>query len=355
MDLPGAIQSNCTGKLRFMVLKSSITEKPIVSGYLKNMVVATGLLSVSSYRVESSEIFRIKLPKGGAFSPSGFSRSFVIRATGKHDDSFAEDNGSNEINPFSENNTKRDGGQNSYHKSIDWRDFRASLYIQEQAAIAISDPQKRDGTAFGFKSLPPKWAHPIAAPENGCLLVSTEKLDSVRSFERTVVLLLRTGTNRPQEGPFGLIINRPLGKKMKHMKPTNLDLATTFSDCSLHFGGPLDASMILLRAEGNYERIQGFNEVIPGVSFGSRNCLEEASALVKKGELKPQNFRFFLGYAGWQLDQLMEELELGYWCVAACSANLIFGSSPSESLWEEILQLMGGDYSEISRKPRKDI
>lgn len=206
------------------------------------------------------------------------------------------------------------------------------------------------------KSLPSKWAHPISAPENGCLLVATEKLDGVRTFERTVVLLLRSGTRNPQEGPFGVVINRPLHKKMKHMNPTNIELGTTFADCSLHFGGPLDASMFLLRA-GDTTGLPGFEEVIPGVYFGSRNSLDEASALIKKGKLRPQDFRFFMGYAGWQLDQLREEIESDYWCVAACSANLISWlsqNSSSDNLWEEILQLMGGPYSELSRKPKQD-
>ena len=79
-----------------------------------------------------------------------------------------------------------------------------------------------------------KWAHPIRGPD-------TMKLDGVRSFERTV-LLLRSGTRHPQEGPFGVVINQALHKTIKHMKPINLELATTFAECSLHFGGPLEAS-----------------------------------------------------------------------------------------------------------------
>ncbi|PIN12493.1 hypothetical protein CDL12_14874 [Handroanthus impetiginosus] len=104
----------------------------------------------------------------------------------------------------------------------------------------------------------------------------------------------------------------------------------------------------------------GFEQVMPGVYFGSRNSLDEASGLVKKGTLKPQDFRFFIGYAGWQIDQLREEIESDYWYLAACSANLIFGCSQNNAtsaggLWEEILQLMGGHYSDLSRKPKQDI
>lgn len=201
-----------------------------------------------------------------------------------------------------------------------------------------------------------KWAHPLPMPETGCVLVATEKLDGVRSFERTVVLLLRSGTRDHQEGPFGVIINRPLNKKIKHIKPSNLDLASTFADCSLHFGGPLDSSIFLLRTTTETSPLPNLEQVVPGICFGVRNNLDEAAALVKKGALRAQDFRFFVGYAGWQLDQLKEEIESDYWVVAACSSHLIAGASADScsALWEEILQLMGGRYSELSKKPKQD-
>ncbi|KAK0575926.1 hypothetical protein LWI29_009247 [Acer saccharum] len=109
--------------------------------------------------------------------------------------------------------------------------------------------------------------------------------------------------------------------------------------------------MFLLKT--GQSKLPGFEEVIPGLCFGARNSLDEAAGLVKKGVLKPQDFRFFVGYAGWQLDQLREEIDSDYWYVAACSSDLICGGS--ENLWKEILQLMGGQYSELSRKPKQDI
>ncbi|KAI4321211.1 hypothetical protein MLD38_034619 [Melastoma candidum] len=102
-------------------------------------------------------------------------------------------------------------------------------------------------------------------------------------------------------------------------------------------------------------KLPGFEEVIPGLCFGARNSLDEAAALVKKGLLKPQDFRFFVGYAGWQYDQLREEIESDYWYVAACSVNLVSSLNATSGLWEETLRLMGGHYSELSWKPKQDL
>ncbi|XP_038990185.1 uncharacterized protein LOC103706109 isoform X2 [Phoenix dactylifera] len=295
-------------------------------------------------------------------------RSLVVKATGKkknHDNSSSsrnnepsipEGDGSEGIHPLHDKSKSNESAHKSHRTLSDWRDFRAKLVHDEQVQLVDPDALTED-TASDVPSerLGLKWAHPLSMPETGCLLVATEKLDGVSSFERTVVLLLRLGTRDPREGPFGVILNRPLNKKIKHMKPSNPDLATTFADCSLHFGGPLDASMFLLKTCGN-SSVPGFEQVVPDIYFGARNSLDEAAGLVKKGAIRPQDFRFFVGYAGWQFDQLQEEIESDYWVVAACSSQLIRSAlaDSSSNLWQEILQLMGGQYSELSRKPKQD-
>ncbi|KAJ4713779.1 UPF0301 protein [Melia azedarach] len=313
-------------------------------------------------------VFEIRVLKGRVVSSHNQSHKMVVTCMAKknHDNPSSPGNGDRSTpegdnvkrNSSSDSNKSDDtASQKSSRINLDWREFRANLFAREQAEKVESDAQNQGGTTIHeSKPLGLKWAHPIPVPETGCVLVATEKLDGIRTFERTVVLLLRSGTRHPQEGPFGVVINRPLHKRIKHMKPTNNELATTFADCSLHFGGPLEASMFLLKS--GQSKLPGFEEVIPGLCFGARNSLDEAAALVKKGVLKPQDFRFFVGYAGWQLDQLREEIESDYWYVAACSSDLICGGSSdssSERLWEEILQLMGGHYSELSRKPKQDM
>lgn len=257
---------------------------------------------------------------------------------GNGDQSIPE--GKNNNGDKSNNNSQNEnrGG----HVNLDWREFRAKLYRDELKEIADADTHKEGGALHISKPLETKWAHPIPVPETGCVLVATDKLDGIRTFERTVILLLRSGTRHPQEGPFGIVINRPLHKKIKQMNPKNHDLVTTFSDCSLHFGGPLEASMFLLKS-GEKLKLPGFEEVVPGLYYGARNCLDDAAGLVKKGIIKPHDFSFFVGYAGWQMDQLRDEIESEYWYVAACSSSLLYKAltDSSEGLWEEILQLMG--------------
>ncbi|KAG0503274.1 hypothetical protein HPP92_003346 [Vanilla planifolia] len=314
-----------------------------------------------SFRLEEENTHRVVLEVRAAGKRLG--RPLVVRATGRNGNSDKPSSSGNNDPSFPGGDGPQNGESKSDDSKIepriklsDWRYFRATLVAREQANLPDSDAPTLERAGELSQKPNPKWAHPLPVPEAGCVLVATEKLDGVHSFERTVVLLHRLGTRGHRKGPSGVIINRPLHKKIKHMKPSNPMLDTTFADCPLHFGGPFDDTMFLLNTTSGASSLPGLEEVIPGICFGSLNCLDEAAALVNKGLLLARDFRFFIGYAGWDFEQLRYEIESNYWVVAACSSQVIveaFAHSCS-SMWEDILQLMGGQYSELSKKPKQD-
>ncbi|KAG8068654.1 hypothetical protein GUJ93_ZPchr0005g15415 [Zizania palustris] len=238
-----------------------------------------------------------------------------------------------------------------------WRDVRANLVRREQELLVDPSAPAEPKTSSGetVHQLPQKWAHPITMPEAGCVLVATEVLDDDSVFERTVILLLRLGSRGTFDGPFGVILNRPLYTKIKHVNPSFQNQSTPFGDSPLFFGGPVEMSMFLVRTNDS-SRLKGFEEVIPGICFGFRTDLEKAAVLMKSGAIRSQDVRFFVGHAAWDYEQLLSEIREGYWAVASCSTELIsdaLATDPS-CLWTEILQLMGGHYSELSQKPKQD-
>lgn len=228
-----------------------------------------------------------------------------------------------------------------------WRDVRANLVRREQELFEDpSAPTESKASSVDPVQLPQKWAHAITMPEAGCVLVATEALDDDSIFERTVIFLLRLGSRGTFDGPFGIILNRPLYTKIKHVNPSLRDQATPFGDSPLFFGGPVDMSMFLVRTNDS-SRLKGFEEVIPGICYGFRTDLEKAAALMKSGAIRTQDLRFYVGHAAWDYEQLLGEIRAGYWAVASCSTELIsdaLAGDPS-CLWTEILQLMGGQGS----------
>ncbi|XWS30210.1 hypothetical protein CRYUN_Cryun24cG0097500 [Craigia yunnanensis] len=227
----------------------------------------------------------------------------------------------------------------------DWRSFRARLVAVENES-RLEDSSSRVDPDTVVDHPPPvtigvKWAHTIHEPEKGCLLIATEKLDGVHIFERTVILLLSTGPI----GPSGIILNRPSLMSIKEMRSTVLDVAGTFSDRPLFFGGPLEEGLFLVSPTGDdngVEKSGVFEEVMKGLYYGTKESVGSAAEMVKRNVVGAGDFRFFDGYCGWEKEQLNEEIRAGYWTVAACSPSVIgLGSVGIIGLWEEILGLMG--------------
>ncbi|KAF8408159.1 hypothetical protein HHK36_007301 [Tetracentron sinense] len=230
--------------------------------------------------------------------------------------------------------------------NADWRSFRARLVAGERASRPEEPSTWVDPDTV--EDHPPhitigdKWAHAIHEPERGCLLIASEKLNGVHIFERTVILILSTGP----VGPTGIILNRPSLMSIKEMKSTVLDVAGTFSDRPLFFGGPLEEGLFLVSHKGGGDDGVGrsgvFEEVIKGLYYGTKESVGCASEMVKRNVVGVEDFRFFDGYCGWEKDQLKDEIRAGYWTVAACSPSVIgLASVGSVGLWEEILGLMG--------------
>ncbi|KAK1316284.1 hypothetical protein QJS10_CPA05g01814 [Acorus calamus] len=220
----------------------------------------------------------------------------------------------------------------------DWRSFRARLVAEEQA----SKPGHKTPPSV---SVTDKWAHPLHEPERGCLLIATEKLDGVHIFERTVVLLLSVGP----VGPSGIILNRPSLMSIKETRSTDLDIAGTFSDRPLFFGGPLEEGLFLVSPQRGGDGDDGgvgksgvFEEVMKGVYYGTKESVGCAAEMVKRDVVGVEEFKFFDGYCGWEKEQLREEIRDGYWSVVACSPGVIgLGSVGDIGLWEEVLGLVG--------------
>uniref|UniRef100_A0A5B7A697 Uncharacterized protein n=1 Tax=Davidia involucrata TaxID=16924 RepID=A0A5B7A697_DAVIN len=134
---------------------------------------------------------------------------------------------------------------------------------------------------------------------------------------------------------------------IKETGSTVLDVAGTFSDRPLFFGGPIKQGLFVVSPKGG-DDIDGvgksgvFEEIMKGLYYGTKESVGCAAEMVKRDVVGVSDFRFFDGYCGWKKEQLKDEIEAGYWTVAACSPSVIgLASVGSVGLWEEILGLMG--------------
>ncbi len=162
-----------------------------------------------------------------------------------------------------------------------------------------------------------------ASPLTAIVLVARRELPDA-NFNGSTVLIM----NNIAAGPFGIIVNKPTELSLSQLLP---DLqSSAHRDDKVYFGGPVDLGSVsfLFRADASPEHA---TEVVHGV------YLSRDGDLLRKlldRETPKATVRVFIGYAGWEPDQLKNEIARGDWTLAPASAADIFEAKP-EHAWPE--------------------
>jgi putative transcriptional regulator len=158
------------------------------------------------------------------------------------------------------------------------------------------------------------------------------------NFKRSAILLCDHGS----EGSVGFILNKPI-------KMNVADLLAEFPEfhARVSFGGPV-ATDTLHYVHSLGELLDESYEVADGGSWGGD--FNQLKALIKEGFVEPHHIRFFIGYSGWTVGQLEEELEVGSWITAEMDKNYIFNIQ-TKKLWRQIMHDKGNQYAVISQMP----
>ena len=175
-------------------------------------------------------------------------------------------------------------------------------------------------------------------PASGTLLIANPHLDDP-NFLRTVVLLCEHSL---EEGSFGFVLNRKLNYTIDEFVPELNDFKLP-----VYEGGPVELNTLhFLHQYPQY--VTGGKEIIKGVFWGGN--FEELIALIISQTVNTEKIRFYLGYSGWDADQLETEMEEKTWIVAAATKNLLFHAVAKE-LWKDALKHLGGEYELIINSP----
>ena len=147
-------------------------------------------------------------------------------------------------------------------------------------------------------------------PGKGKILISAPYLNDI--FKRSVILL----TENDENGTVGFIINKPLRLKIHEV----VEDFPNF-DAIVHLGGPVQPDMLnFIHKAGDI--IDGGYEISNGIYWGGN--FETFKILAEAGSLNPSDIRFFLGYAGWNPNQLKNELKTNSWYINNLPIDDIF-------------------------------
>lgn len=174
-------------------------------------------------------------------------------------------------------------------------------------------------------------------PSKGRILIAEPSILNDRSFNRSVVLL----TEHNKTGSIGFIMNKPLNYILSDLVPE--------IDCNfpIYNGGPV--------SKENLYFIHNIPHLIPDsvkiaddIYWGGN--FDSVSKLLVEKKLTTEDIRFFLGYSGWEADQLTEELTEESWLVSENSYSNIL--TTNSSMWKNKLMELGGEYQIWANAPK---
>jgi putative transcriptional regulator len=176
----------------------------------------------------------------------------------------------------------------------------------------------------------------INPPKQGDLLIAEPNIIGDTSFHRAVVLLAELSDN----GVVGFIINKPLQYQLSELIPE------IKKDITVYNGGPVEQdSLFFLHTVPELipNSIQVSEEMFWGGDFSI------ASELINNGTLSLDKIKFFLGYSGWEFDQLSQELGNNNWIVSKEQETVL--SNVNGDFWNEKMRILGGNYLIWSNTP----
>lgn len=176
-------------------------------------------------------------------------------------------------------------------------------------------------------------------PSRGKVLISEPFLYD-EMFGRSVILLVDHST----DGTMGLVLNKPLPLSLN-------DVLKEFKDISnipIYKGGPLSTDTLFY--------LHTLKDVEDSLQIGKGVYLNGDFDAIRRYILQGNDIdgkiRFFLGYSGWEHNQLCQEIEENTWLIGSTSIASLMNEKGSAELWKNVLGQLGGKYEIWSRFPQ---
>lgn len=143
-------------------------------------------------------------------------------------------------------------------------------------------------------------------------------------FKRSVVIL----TEYQQEGVVGFILNHPL-------QITLGEILEEFSDFNapVFLGGPVQAQS-LFYMHSRPDLLEGSTLIKEDVYWNGN--FDQLKSHIANKRIQAHEIKFFLGYSGWDYDQLNEELEVNSWFIQNIQSKYLLELN-TKHLWKNVL------------------
>lgn len=178
----------------------------------------------------------------------------------------------------------------------------------------------------------------MKTPKKGNLLIAEPSIIGDMSFNRAVILL----ADHNQLGSVGFILNKKLDYNLKDL------IKGTQSDFPIYNGGPVEQDNLYF-IHKTPELIPNSIEISQGVFWGGD--FSTVLDLINSNKITSEDIKFFLGYSGWDENQLAIELKSQSWLVSNNTYSIKIISKSGSEFWKEKMLEHGDTYSIWSNAP----
>jgi len=174
-------------------------------------------------------------------------------------------------------------------------------------------------------------------PRRGRVLIS-DPFKNEEYFERSVVFLCE----HDSENSFGFILNKSVSVNISGINEQFSDkVITAFR------GGPCEEdSLFYIHTLG--DKIKGSQLLGNGIYLGSN--YEELYKIMTPDLIEEGAIKLFIGYSGWEKEQLQNEIERNAWVVSEVD-SVEEVMLPKEDLWSYFMNKLGDKYQMMTKFP----
>ena len=138
----------------------------------------------------------------------------------------------------------------------------------------------------------------------GSYIKSTPLLDG-SYFEIATILIVENNT----DGAVGFVVNRPFGRSLNELKEFSKSKPFPLLE-----GGPVDQEHIYV-LHNRPDLIKGSQPISSDTFFGG--SMQEVLHAINVKDDRENEIQLFLGYCGWDADELEMEIEEGSWTLVS--------------------------------------
>lgn len=145
----------------------------------------------------------------------------------------------------------------------------------------------------------------------GKILISTDAMDDL-NFKKSIILIAR----HDGDGTIGFVINKAFGRNLNELE--EFKESPPFP---LHDGGPVDKEHLFFIHRRD-ALISNGSLISNNIFFGGE--FSQAVSEIKNGNLNTADIKIFVGYCGWDSNELESEILEGSWKITGENHHTVF-------------------------------